>query len=279
MGQGVGQGITNFQDLLYTIIPVLNYKVEWQPTHLSIINITTMKNFHLVLCVILLLIVSSSCRKIVGKGPVVVESRQTASFDGLNVKIPADVYFKQDSVLKIELQAQENILDEIETAVINNELVLRFRHSDIHVRTNDGITIFVNGPNVRSFTVDGSGNIQIPAAITPANLGLHVNGSGNIQVSNVNTTEVNAGIDGSGMINVGSGNANLNNLQISGSGSIDVSGLMVKDGRASIRGSGNIKLFATQTLDASISGSGSIMYKGTPAITTHISGSGTVTHY
>jgi len=238
-----------------------------------------MKNFHLALCVILLFIVSSSCRKVVGKGPVVVESRQTASFDGLNLKIPADIYFKQDSVFKVELQAQENILDQIETTVINNELQIRFRHSDTRVRSNDGISIFVNGPDVRSFTVDGSGYLEIPAPITPANLGLHINGSGSIRVSNVTTSEVNADIDGSGSINVNNGNANTNNLRISGSGLIDASGLLVKDARANIRGSGNIKLFATQTLDASISGSGSIFYKGTPAISTHITGSGTVTHF
>ncbi len=237
-----------------------------------------MKNFHLALCVILLFIVSSSCKKITGKGPVVVESRQTATFGALNLNIPAELYFKQDSVFKVELQAQENILNEIETAVINNELRIRFRHEITKVRSNDGITVLVSGPDVRSFTVDGSGYLEISDLITPANLSLHVNGSGNLKVNNVHTTEVNADIDGSGILTVSSGNANTNNLRISGSGLITVQGLMVKDARASIRGSGNIQLFATQTLDASISGSGSILFKGSPAVTTHISGSGTVTH-
>ena len=237
-----------------------------------------MKNFHLALGVILLFIVSSSCKKITGRGPVVVESRQTATFDGLNLKIPAELYFIQDPVFKVELQAQENILDEIETSVINNELQIRFRHDITRVRSNEGITILVNGPDVRSFTVDGSGYLEVTDLITPANLGLHVNGSGNLKVNNVTTTEVNADIDGSGILTVTSGNANTNNLRISGSGLINASGLMVKDARASIRGSGNIQLFATQTLDASISGSGSILFKGSPAVTTHISGSGTVTH-
>lgn len=237
-----------------------------------------MKNSHLALCVILLFIVSSSCKKITGKGPVVVESRQTATFDGLNLTIPSELYFKQDSILRVELQAQENILNEIETVVINNELKIRFRHEITRVRTNDGITVLVNAPDVRSFTVDGSGYLEIPAPITPANLTLQVNGSGNLKVATVNTTEVNAYIDGSGIITVSGGNANTNNLNIKGSGLINATGLQVKDARASIKGSGNIQLFATQTLDAGISGSGSIFYKGTPAVTTHISGSGTVTH-
>lgn len=237
-----------------------------------------MKNFHLALCVILLFLTFSSCRKVTGKGPVVTETRQTASFDGLILKIEADTYFTQDSVFKVELHAQENVLDEIETTVINNNLQIRFRHSNTRIHSNDGISIYVSGPDVRSFTVDGSGNLEAPAPITPANLGLHVNGSGNIRVSNATTTQVDADIDGSGHITVSSGNANAANARISGSGLLDVSGIMVKDADAGISGSGNIKVFATGTLKANISGSGTIFYKGNPLVTTHITGSGTVIH-
>ncbi|HEY8893509.1 MAG TPA: head GIN domain-containing protein [Niastella sp.] len=235
-----------------------------------------MKNFHLALCIVLLFIVSSSCKKVTGKGPVVTESRQTATFDGVELRFSADVYFTQANDFKVELQSQENILDEIETTVINNNLVIRTRHSDTRFRTNDGIQIFVSGPDVRSFTVDGSGYIETKGAITPANLQLKVKGSGNIKINNVTTTEVNAEIDGSGMIAVNSGNANRASANIEGSGLIDITGITVKDANASVRGSGNISLFATQTLQASISGSGTIFYKGSPTVTKHISGSGSV---
>ncbi len=238
-----------------------------------------MKNFNLALCIVLLFIVPSSCKKITGKGPVVTETRQTTSFDGLDVRIPADAYFTQDSVYKLELHAQENILDEIETVVINNNLQIRFRHHNTNIRSSDGVTIYVSGPDVRSFTVDGSGYLEVPAPFTPANLHVQVEGSGNIRLNNVTTTEINADIDGSGSIHVNSGNGNAANLHISGSGSMDMSGVMVKDADAGIRGSGNIKLFATQNLNANISGSGTILYKGSPAVKTHISGSGTVSHF
>jgi hypothetical protein len=235
-----------------------------------------MKNFHLALSIILLFAVSSSCKKVTGKGPVVTESRQTATFDGVELRFSADVYFTQANDFKVELQSQENILDEIETTVINNNLVIRTRHSDTRFRTNDGIQIFVSGPDVRSFTIDGSGYIETKGVITPANLQLKVKGSGNIKVNNVTTTEVNTEIDGSGMIAVNSGNANRANANIEGSGLIDISGITVKDANASVRGSGNISLFATQTLQANISGSGTIFYKGSPTVTKHISGSGSV---
>ncbi|WP_205514698.1 head GIN domain-containing protein [Longitalea arenae] len=237
-----------------------------------------MKNFHLALCVVLVVTVATSCEKVVGKGPVLVEDRHTASFNGLVIEVPADTYFTQDSVYKVELHAQENILDEIETTIINNDLRIRFRHSNTRIRSNDGITIHVSGPNVRYLAVDGSGYLEASAPITPANLNVQVDGSGSIRVNNVTTTEINASIEGSGSIHVNSGTANAAKARVSGSGLMDLSGVMVKEADASISGSGNIKVFATETLKAAISGSGSIFYKGTPSITTKISGSGTVIH-
>ncbi|THU39872.1 DUF2807 domain-containing protein [Niastella caeni] len=238
-----------------------------------------MKNFYLALCVVLLFVVSTSCEKVVGKGPVVTETRQTASFEGLEVEIPADIYFTEAPDAKIELHAQQNILDEIETPIINNTLQIRFRHSNTRIKSNDGISIYVSGPNVRSLTVDGDGYLQVPAPFTPSDLHLEVNGSGSIRANNVTTSRLNASIDGSGSINVNSGNANATNLNIRGSGLLDVSGAMAKDGIANIKGSGNIRLFATATLDARITGSGTISYKGSPAVTTHVTGSGTVIHF
>lgn len=235
-----------------------------------------MKNFHLAFCVVLLFIVSTSCEKVVGKGPVVVEDRHTATFDGLVVEVPADTYFSQDTVFKVALHAQENILDEIETTVINNNLHIRFRHSNTRIRSNEGITIYVSGPDVRSLAVDGSGYLEASAPITPANLSLQVEGSGSIRINHVTTTEINAGIDGSGSVHVNSGTANAAKARISGSGSMDLSGVMVKEADAGISGSGNIKVFATETLRANISGSGTVFYKGTPTVTTKVSGSGTV---
>jgi hypothetical protein len=237
-----------------------------------------MKNFHLALCVILLFITSSSCKKkITGEGPMVTETRQTTSFDGLVVKVDAaSTYFKQDPFFKVELHAQENVLKEIETTVINNKLQISFRHSNTRVRSNTGISMYVSGPDVRYLSVEGSGYLEAFTPITPANLSLRVSGSGGIQVNNVTTTEVDSEIVGSGHITVSSGNANRANARISGSGVLDVSGIMVKDADATVSGSGNIKVFATETLNASILGSGSIFYKGSPNVTKHITGSGTV---
>lgn len=237
-----------------------------------------MKKSNLHLALFVLSVAFSSCEKIVGRGPLVTETRSATSFNGLEVSIPGETYFTQDSVYKLELQAQQNVLDEIETVVINNALRIRFRNPNTRIRTHDGITVRVSAPDIRSLWVDGSGNLLVNGPFTPANINLEIEGSGYIRVQDISTSVISTEIDGSGNILIANGMANEATAKIEGSGQIDVAAVQVKNADARIDGSGTIKVFATENLKARIEGSGSILYKGAPAISTHITGSGTVTH-
>jgi len=237
-----------------------------------------MKQCNLLLALCTLVIVFSSCEKIIGKGPVVIDDRTTTSFNSLSVGIPADAYFRQDSVLKVEIHAQQNILDEIESVVINNELKIRFRDINTRVRSHDGITIYISAPDIRNMELEGSGNLQVQGPFTPANIGLSIEGSGHIQVQDISTTVISTNISGSGNIRINNGIANEAILTVEGSGHTDVSDVQVKDANARISGSGIIRVYATQNLKARISGSGTIFYRGTPVINSQTSGSGTVVH-
>jgi hypothetical protein len=237
-----------------------------------------MKQCNLLLALLSLAIVFSSCEKIVGKGPVVIENRSTTSFNRLLLSVPADTYFTQDSVFKVELHAQQNILDEIESVVISNELKIRFRGPNTSIRSHDEFSIYISAPDVRNIEVDGSGNLQVNGPFTPANIGFSIEGSGNIHVQDISTSVIGTEINGSGNITISNGLANEAILRIEGSGNSDVSNVQVKDADARISGSGTIRVFATQNLKARISGSGTIFYKGTPVINSQTSGSGSVVH-
>ena len=237
-----------------------------------------MKQCNLLLALGSLIVVLSSCEKIIGKGPVVVENRSTTSYNDLQVSVPANTYFTQDSVFRLELHAQQNILDEIETVVINNELRIRFRNPDTKVRSHEGINIYVSAPDIRNMEIAGSGMLEVSGPFTPANLGLSIEGSGSIHVRDISTTVINTNISGSGNINISNGFANASVLRIEGSGYTDVSGVQVKEADARISGSGTIRLYATETLQARINGSGTIFYKGSPTVNSSVSGSGSVIH-
>lgn len=223
-----------------------------------------------------LLFVFSSCEKIVGEGPLVTETRSATQYQGLSISVPGDAYFTQAADYSVTIEAQQNILDEIETVVSNNVLRVRFRHSNVNIRNSKGITIRVSGPIARKLEMHGSGNLVVAGKIDPAEVDLNVSGSGNIDIGELVTNRIEGVISGSGRINVEAGNANSEKLTISGSGDVDLADVTAKEVEAFISGSGSLKVHVTEKLKAKISGSGTVYYRGSPAINSEISGSGSV---
>ena len=120
-----------------------------------------MKKISLALLLLISVISFHSCRKVIGHGPVVTENRTV-----LQTLLPLIseyleiMYYTQDSVYKIEIQAQENIIWEIETYVVGNELKIRV-NDHVKLRSHEDIRINVSAPSITGLLVSGSGNIKV----------------------------------------------------------------------------------------------------------------------
>lgn len=218
----------------------------------------------------------SSCEKVVGEGPVVTETRDEPPFEGLALSVPADAYFTPSATYSIVLEAQQNILDEIETVVSDNILKIRFRHPNVNIRNSERIKVHVSGPQARVLEVHGDGKLEVNGTIEPSTVRFLVSGSGSIDADQVLANSIESVISGSGRLEINAGTANEAEINISGSGFVDMSEVMVKDVDTRISGSGNLKVFSTHTLKAKISGSGTVFYRGNPTISSQISGTGSV---
>lgn len=217
----------------------------------------------------------SSCEKVVGEGPIVTETRNTGAFSSVDVRIPGQINYTQDVSYNVEVKAQRNILDVLETYVSNGKLIVRFKH-DVNVRRHDDIVVNIKAPALNGLRLSGSGNLNASGPFTPSTLDLELSGSGNISLQQLNTAYLDADISGSGNITIGAGSVPDVRLGISGSGNIDMANVTTNKARTTTSGSGYMKLQVAQELDVSIAGSGSVYYRGTPVINTRISGSGRV---
>jgi hypothetical protein len=217
------------------------------------------------------------CKKIIGEGDVITETRSTGNFSGFDSQIPGDVYYVQGSDYKVELTAQQNILNVIETPIINNKLVIRFKNN-VRVDTHEQITARITAPSISTIKLSGSGNITVAAPLVSNSLVFNLSGSGDMTLSTVATSNLEVAISGSGNISIAGGSSNTETLKISGSGNIDALKVLSKSATTNTSGSGIIKLSASENLNVTISGSGSVLYSGNPIISTSISGSGSVIH-
>lgn len=234
-----------------------------------------MKRFYLWLTAGIVLMSLNSCEKVVGDGPIATETRTAPAFTEIEFEVPGDLVFIEDPEREIIIEAQQNIIDVIETYVSGNELNVKVK-DNTNIKTSKRINITVKGPGVRSLKLSGSGNLTVPGTFSANDARLRISGSGTMMVNNLDAINLEASISGSGNIDVVEGVADNEDLNISGSGDMNLLGVSAKKVSTETSGSGTIKVNVSEELDTRISGSGDVYYKGAPAVNVSISGSGRI---
>ncbi len=201
------------------------------------------------------------------------ERGEVEDFEGIALSVDAKVYVKQGPQRLLEIEAPESVLEQIETYVRGEKLVIKSKNWNL--RTRETIKIWIVNPEIKSLTVSGSGDIYVDGELETEELSMAVSGSGGIMIKVLAAEEIEADIAGSGKINL-AGNADEMEISISGSGTIDAGGLKVSEAEVAISGSGSGKVFVIDELGVAVSGSGNVYYKGNPRIDASISGSGKV---
>lgn len=199
------------------------------------------------------------------------------NFSELSLGISANLYLKQGSSTRVEIECDDDIFDEIEFELKGDQLVIKkegnwnfgsgWRKSEV--------TIYVTMNKIDELSVSGSGNMESEGKLTTNDVRLSVSGSGDMDLE-MESDELDIRISGSGSIRL-NGTAEEAEARISGSGRVKAEDMTVKTFEARISGSGSCYITATDEIDASISGSGSVYYSGDPKkINSNSSGSGKV---
>lgn len=219
----------------------------------------------------------TSCKKLIGSGPAVSETRTESGFSGINLSIDATVNITQDSVFSIEAIAQRNILDMLRTRLDGSDLCISYK-PELFVKATEPVILNIHMPTLNNIDVSGSGDVNTLNAMQTNSIDLNVSGSGKINLNTLTTQQIKSAISGSGKITINAGTSNSLDSKISGSGDLDAINVMTQTVTTHTSGSGTTKVYATQTLDVHISGSGDVYYRGNPFVNSEISGSGKVIH-
>ncbi|MBI5540635.1 MAG: DUF2807 domain-containing protein [Bacteroidia bacterium] len=235
-----------------------------------------MKNIFYFFAFVCLSIATISCirPKIEGNYHVVSIDRPLSNFSEIVSEGSFDVYYSNDSINRVTIKAEENIIPYIETEIHGNSLVIKNDHFR-RLETHFPIKVYVSSPDLTNVILSGSGSITADS-INTQDLTIVLQGSGNITTESY-TRLLKATITGSGDLYL-SGHTSSGECNISGSGEISGYNIIQDTCFASISGSGSMKLQVIDYLNAEITGSGKIFYIGNPIVNTQISGSGKVIH-
>jgi hypothetical protein len=240
----------------------------------------------------------SSCIKdllcVNGNGIIKEEKRRVTSFDQLDNSTSITVVYKKADTLGVVVEADQNLLEKIETNVSSKCLEIRTSPGTLCLDYTRSPVITVSSPALWKAVITGSGRFSADK-MAGENVILKVTGSGDISVKSVTCDESQLTITGSGNINVtdmkcvnsdilitGSGNTwvegncETSNLRITGSGRIFSNNLPVKSAYVNISGSGDAYTNVEEYLNGLISGSGNIYVEGDPQVDEKITGSGRI---
>lgn len=206
-----------------------------------------------------------------GSGRVIEENRPVSPFESVAIEGSADFFFTQDTTQLLRVQAEDNILPLIKTAV-NRDGTLLISSDDCY-STSKGVKVYASMLEVKGLAIEGSGNIKSDRAFTANTLTLKIDGSGNIDLD-VQLQTLTTTVLGSGNISL-SGRADQHTVILDGLGSINALGFLVNKYSINLSGSGECRIHVLDELLVTISGSGTVFYRGNPAVVnSNITGSG-----
>ena len=184
--------------------------------------------------------------------------------DTLQIDAPAEVIFTQAAPGaggSVKVTGPKALVDRV--IVENGRITLRDGEGSISInghgvhvsRDSEQLSIEVVAPAVRTFTLNGSGDLYLKAYDQPS-LVLDINGSGNVDAQ---------------------GKASTVDLRVSGSGEADLRGLDTGDAKITLSGSGEAHVAPHGATEVDVAGSGDVYLTSKPTVlSSNVAGSGEV---
>lgn len=190
-------------------------------------------------------------REVVGSGQRQREKRDVAAFTSISTEGAYQIEVVSQQGLRLEIEADDNILPLIKTDVSNG--VLRIKNSRGY-SVNRPIVVKIGAPNIDAISASGAGSIEV-SDLKNDKFEIDSNGAPSIKVS---------------------GETGSLNIEANGAGKIDAHRLRATKGTVEANGVAKIEVFASEELNVTVSGPASVIYSGDPKLNKKVNGPGSV---
>ncbi len=228
-----------------------------------------MKNYILTLFLVLFTATTvnaqwwSSTEKITGNNKVTKQTRTVENYDRVSVTGMMEVLLISGKEGRIDLEAESNLMEYIETEVSGGHLKISVKKGvNLQPSRNNPIKLVVPFEDLDALALTGSGKIRNSDVIKAQNFKVSLTGSGDMDLNLINET-LSGSITGSGDVKM-RGNTRDFKASVTGSGDFQAYELKADKVDANITGSGDIQITAVNELNGRVSGSGDITYRGNP---------------
>lgn len=246
------------------------------------------KSTYIILTILLVLLVTQvACgnlgnielpKLVRGLGDVATERRSVSDFNKIVLNGAGDMTIIQGSVEALEIEAEDNIIDNITSEVQNGTLEIGYDADSWADRILPTKTIkyTITVKELEKVVINGAVQLK-NEKLDAERFELSINGAGQFTFDFLTAKELEVEIAGGASVEM-VGAVERQDVVINGAGNYDAENLVTKDTEITFNGAGNASVWATDTLDMTINGAGNIDYYGLPQVSQSITGLGNITH-
>lgn len=194
-----------------------------------------------------------------GSGNEVTKIRQVEPFTFVETSGSIKLVLKQGSQ-EVRIVADDNIMDEIETRVKGQSLIIEM---DRDVCNNRPVTVYLSAQSYEGVSASGAVEIMSDGLLQVKDFEMELSGSSKVNL-NLNASKVTTRSSGSSEIAL-KGQASNHEVDLSGSSSVKALNFVVGKYRIESSGASESKINVLSELHVKSSGSSDIEYRGNPA--------------
>nr|NQU90627.1 DUF2807 domain-containing protein [Bacteroidota bacterium] len=195
-----------------------------------------------------------------GNKKVEKQERSVDRFSGIDIGGAFNLYFTQGEAGPVVVEADENLLDNIETKVKGDVLYI----NSSHIKTASKLNIYISNPVLELLKVSGAATVKSENTIRNPSLEIEASGASRVELDiEVGNLETNA--SGASFLRL-SGLADKHSIDCSGAAEIKAADLVTRKTEAQLSGASKATVNATEEVDSESSGAGILKVIGDPEI-------------
>lgn len=239
------------------------------------------KRISLVIALIVLLMTNLACQaifnrgggnQVTGTGNVVQEERPVSGINSVLVANQGDLQIEIGNEERLVIEAEDNLMEYLESNVRNGRLILETRPS-INLKNTRPIRYTLTVKSLEGVSTTSSGNITAPA-LEGDIFSIESSSSGDINLEGLIADRLDVKMSSSGDVTIGSGAVSKQTIHISSSGIYDAQPVQSQEADVRLSSSGDASLSVSETLEGTLSSSGNVYYWGDPDVNVRTSSSG-----
>jgi len=160
---------------------------------------------------LLVLFVSTACgmisnfsfQTIEGSGNIVTESRDVAGFERVEVCCGMELYLIQSSAESLEIEADDNLMDELSAAVIGNRLEIKYRQTNnVSFQPSKPVKLYLTVKDLQGVSLSGGGYLEAEN-LNSESFDLALSGGSDADIRELTTGDIDVNISGGGKLMAG----------------------------------------------------------------------------